>query len=251
MLTFARICIDINADKELPASIKLKSRNGNIYKILLEFPWNPLICTECKEHRHEKVTDEPIIEATLGSPSVRNLNAGNKFATLANDTTLIAISDIVQATTIRECAIGIEPQQDSLRFLQDKHHQIYEALVNTSEDECSNTIDSEVANDTTLVAISDIVQATTIRECAIGIEPQQDSLRFLQDKHHQIYEALVNTSEDECSNTIDSEVSREKENDFFNDHIILVTNQVEGTHPQDFVEVTSENLAVTPLINGD
>ncbi|KAF9618188.1 hypothetical protein IFM89_000657 [Coptis chinensis] len=127
-----------------------------------------------KEHRHEKVADEPIIEATLGSPSVRNLNAGNNFAALANDTTLVAISDIVQATTIRECVIGIEPQQDSLRFLQDKHHQMYEALVNTSEDECSNTIDGEV--------------------------------------------------------------SREKENEFFNDHIILATNQVEGTHPQDFVE---------------
>ncbi|KAF9613605.1 hypothetical protein IFM89_009431 [Coptis chinensis] len=46
------ICIDINAVKELSASIKLKSRSGNIYKFLLEFPWKPLICTKCKVFGH-------------------------------------------------------------------------------------------------------------------------------------------------------------------------------------------------------
>ncbi|KAF9587843.1 hypothetical protein IFM89_006097 [Coptis chinensis] len=80
--------------------------------------------------------------------------------------------------------------------------------------------------------------------CGMGIDP-------VTHRPCQMYEALVNTSEAECSNTINGEVSREKENEFFNDHIVLATNQVEGTHPQDSVEVTSQILAVTPLINGD
>ncbi|KAF9626369.1 hypothetical protein IFM89_032785 [Coptis chinensis] len=96
MLIFARICIDINADKELHASIKLKSRrcekqipkaahsaridqttrknDGNVKST--QGVWRK------KEHRHEKVADEPIIEATLGSPSVRNLNADNNLLPL-------------------------------------------------------------------------------------------------------------------------------------------------------------------------
>ncbi|KAF5205327.1 Rna exonuclease [Thalictrum thalictroides] len=53
MLTFARICVEISAENELPNEIKLKTSKGNTLTIPLEYTWKPDICTHCKMFGHK------------------------------------------------------------------------------------------------------------------------------------------------------------------------------------------------------
>ncbi|KAF5204612.1 zinc ion binding / nucleic acid binding protein [Thalictrum thalictroides] len=48
MLSFARICIEVDANKELPSSIPL----GPNRIVEVEYPWKPLICCKCKVFGH-------------------------------------------------------------------------------------------------------------------------------------------------------------------------------------------------------
>ncbi|KAF5192426.1 Mads-box transcription factor family protein [Thalictrum thalictroides] len=52
MLTFVRICIEVDATKELPLSIPIKTSSKS-YIIDVEYVWKPLLCTECKRLGHE------------------------------------------------------------------------------------------------------------------------------------------------------------------------------------------------------
>ncbi|KAF5188350.1 hypothetical protein FRX31_022063 [Thalictrum thalictroides] len=55
MLSFARICIEIEPESELPSSIPL----AHNVEIDLEYPWKPLICTKCKAFGHSTVKCSP------------------------------------------------------------------------------------------------------------------------------------------------------------------------------------------------
>ncbi|KAF5188412.1 zinc ion binding / nucleic acid binding protein [Thalictrum thalictroides] len=52
MLTYARICVEVSAEKELPLEIKMKVSSERTVIISLEYPWKPLICTRCKLFGH-------------------------------------------------------------------------------------------------------------------------------------------------------------------------------------------------------
>ncbi|KAF5197509.1 zinc ion binding / nucleic acid binding protein, partial [Thalictrum thalictroides] len=58
MLTFARICVDIKAEEELPSQITVKVSNKEVV-IPIEFPWKPLVCTKCKVFGHSTKNCEP------------------------------------------------------------------------------------------------------------------------------------------------------------------------------------------------
>ncbi|KAF5197200.1 hypothetical protein FRX31_013213, partial [Thalictrum thalictroides] len=52
MLTYARLCVEISADKKLPDEIKLKGQRGKTFIVDLEYPWKPLMCSQCKIFGH-------------------------------------------------------------------------------------------------------------------------------------------------------------------------------------------------------
>ncbi|KAF5186215.1 hypothetical protein FRX31_024197 [Thalictrum thalictroides] len=52
MLTFARICIEVSAEKELPDNITIKTNGGKELTITLEYPWRPLMCLKCHVFGH-------------------------------------------------------------------------------------------------------------------------------------------------------------------------------------------------------
>ncbi|KAF5186345.1 hypothetical protein FRX31_024067 [Thalictrum thalictroides] len=53
MLTFARICIDVDASKALPISIPIRTSQGKTNTIEVEYDWKPSICTTCKSFGYE------------------------------------------------------------------------------------------------------------------------------------------------------------------------------------------------------
>ncbi|KAL5712716.1 hypothetical protein ACHQM5_014860 [Ranunculus cassubicifolius] len=52
-LSYARINIEIDAEKELPTSYPLKVSPTMSAMIQIEYPWKPMICTHCKVFGHE------------------------------------------------------------------------------------------------------------------------------------------------------------------------------------------------------
>ncbi|CAL5409866.1 unnamed protein product [Camellia sinensis] len=51
-LTFARICIEVLANKEIPKSFKINLGYGDLYEIQVEVPWKPQRCDGCKTFGH-------------------------------------------------------------------------------------------------------------------------------------------------------------------------------------------------------
>ncbi|CAL5401263.1 unnamed protein product [Camellia sinensis] len=51
-LTFARICIEVPANKEIPKSFKINFGYGDPYEIQVEVPWKPQRCDGCKTFGH-------------------------------------------------------------------------------------------------------------------------------------------------------------------------------------------------------
>ncbi|KAL5718741.1 hypothetical protein ACHQM5_011611 [Ranunculus cassubicifolius] len=45
MLSFARVSVEICANKEIPERLKIKTKSGKVFIIPIELPWKPHVCT--------------------------------------------------------------------------------------------------------------------------------------------------------------------------------------------------------------
>ncbi|GAV88870.1 Exo_endo_phos domain-containing protein/DUF4283 domain-containing protein/zf-CCHC_4 domain-containing protein, partial [Cephalotus follicularis] len=52
MISFARICVEMNADRPFPDVIKSKRRSGAIVGVKVEYSWKPPVCERCKVFDH-------------------------------------------------------------------------------------------------------------------------------------------------------------------------------------------------------
>ncbi|GAV58143.1 DUF4283 domain-containing protein/zf-CCHC_4 domain-containing protein, partial [Cephalotus follicularis] len=55
-LSFARVCIDMEATSTFPDNIVLELEDGNTTNIGVEYPWRPASCTLCKVFDHSNKT---------------------------------------------------------------------------------------------------------------------------------------------------------------------------------------------------
>lgn len=55
-LTYAAVCVEVKPDKDLPTSIKLYvgRTEGDFKEVIVEYPWKPLICSDCCSFGHPK-----------------------------------------------------------------------------------------------------------------------------------------------------------------------------------------------------
>ena len=51
-LTYAKICVEIEASKNIPKSIEVELGNGSVISISVEVPWLPPKCSRCCIFRH-------------------------------------------------------------------------------------------------------------------------------------------------------------------------------------------------------
>ncbi|GAV87477.1 DUF4283 domain-containing protein [Cephalotus follicularis] len=51
-ICFARICVEMNADKPFPEVIKAKRMNGTIVEVRVDYSWKPPVCERCKVFDH-------------------------------------------------------------------------------------------------------------------------------------------------------------------------------------------------------
>ncbi|KAL5708961.1 hypothetical protein ACHQM5_019702 [Ranunculus cassubicifolius] len=70
MLTYARVCIEVTAAKELPEKVNLKTKSGKEFIIGVEYPWKPMVLGEMlvkkrpeKKKQHKKMALEELAEA--------------------------------------------------------------------------------------------------------------------------------------------------------------------------------------------
>ena len=54
-LSFARICIEVDANCEFPRSVLLNLGNGKFSNIRIEYPWVPQNCSHCKTFGHSRL----------------------------------------------------------------------------------------------------------------------------------------------------------------------------------------------------
>ncbi|GAV61624.1 DUF4283 domain-containing protein, partial [Cephalotus follicularis] len=52
MISFARICVEMTADKAFPDVIKTKRLSGEIGEVKVEYCWKPPVCERCKVFNH-------------------------------------------------------------------------------------------------------------------------------------------------------------------------------------------------------
>ena len=51
-LAFAKICVEVDANVEIPRFIEVKMQNGSIIAIKMEVPWRLQKCSQCKIFGH-------------------------------------------------------------------------------------------------------------------------------------------------------------------------------------------------------
>lgn len=51
-LAYAKVCVEIDVDKEVPCTVKLVMRDESISLISVEVPWFPVKCVTCKIFGH-------------------------------------------------------------------------------------------------------------------------------------------------------------------------------------------------------
>ncbi|KAF5193208.1 hypothetical protein FRX31_017205 [Thalictrum thalictroides] len=78
MLTYARICVEVEPMKELPNSIPL----GHDQTIKLDYPWKPLLCTTCSVFGH------PSSQCTPPPPKLNNNNTAWQTNPTTNNITI-------------------------------------------------------------------------------------------------------------------------------------------------------------------
>ncbi|KAF9626168.1 hypothetical protein IFM89_031295 [Coptis chinensis] len=235
MLSFARVGIEISAEKDLPSSLKIKANTNKVIFIHLEFTLKLLICIDCQMFGHNKAGCEsqlPKLKPKNNTITKENVENGEKSSSI--------------------------PQQVLSQGMIDSGSNSLPA--NGSQGRPSTTIASNqdnrfvaLANDTTDVDVQP--SATILGDCVIAVETEANLLEsppVLVNKHHHMYKALVDTNEDEYPYAIDEEDSNEKGiESVFKDHIIPdTTNRVESISSQS-AEVGYENIATTPSIHGD
>ncbi|GAV70483.1 DUF4283 domain-containing protein, partial [Cephalotus follicularis] len=52
MIRFARVCVEMKADKVFPDVIKVWRMNGDIGEVKIEYSWKPPVCEQCKVFDH-------------------------------------------------------------------------------------------------------------------------------------------------------------------------------------------------------
>ncbi|GAV89040.1 DUF4283 domain-containing protein, partial [Cephalotus follicularis] len=52
LISFARICVEMKADKDFPAVIKTRRSNGEVIEVKVEYSWRPPVCERCKVFDH-------------------------------------------------------------------------------------------------------------------------------------------------------------------------------------------------------
>ncbi|KAF9607977.1 hypothetical protein IFM89_003897 [Coptis chinensis] len=211
---------------------KIKVNTNNVIFIPLEFTWKALICIDCQMFGHSKAGCErqlpkskpknnTITKENVGNSEKRHVQQWKRKETKSAEGTGSAeLSNIVITSST--------PQQ---------------VLSQRVIDSGSNSLPAHGSQgrlSTTIVSNQEI-KANLL-----------ESPPILVNKHHHMYEALVDTNEAEYPYAINEKDSNEKEiENVFNDHIIPdTTNRVEGISSQS-VEVGYENMATTPLIYGD
>ena len=51
-LSFAKICIELEACQEVPNTVEVRLRDGSLASILVEVPWRPMKCLACNIFGH-------------------------------------------------------------------------------------------------------------------------------------------------------------------------------------------------------
>ena len=55
-LSYAKVCVEIEVNKEIPRSIEVELRNGRTVSVMVEVPWMPAKCSQCRIFGHgEKI----------------------------------------------------------------------------------------------------------------------------------------------------------------------------------------------------
>ncbi|GAV92701.1 LOW QUALITY PROTEIN: Exo_endo_phos domain-containing protein/DUF4283 domain-containing protein, partial [Cephalotus follicularis] len=52
LISFARICVEMMADKQFPEVIKTRRSNGTLVEVKVEYSWKPPVCDRCKVFDH-------------------------------------------------------------------------------------------------------------------------------------------------------------------------------------------------------
>ncbi|XVE55634.1 hypothetical protein DITRI_Ditri03aG0174400 [Diplodiscus trichospermus] len=62
-LAFAKVCIEIEASKDIPQAINVELRNGTIVQIYVDVPWMPMKCSHCAifGHGDKTCTKKPVM----------------------------------------------------------------------------------------------------------------------------------------------------------------------------------------------
>lgn len=79
-LSFAKICVEVDCSSPLPSSFDLKYDNGDMVEIRVQYPWKPMMCSDCMMFGHV-VSNCPKKVPSTGPEAVKaHVNLGKNVA---------------------------------------------------------------------------------------------------------------------------------------------------------------------------
>ena len=86
-LTFAKICIEIKATKDIPSAIEVRLQDGSIVSVSVEIPWRPLKCLHCVIFGHtEKACSQKPSMTKIWVPKGKTKKVDQEFVKKAEAT---------------------------------------------------------------------------------------------------------------------------------------------------------------------
>ncbi|XVF88326.1 hypothetical protein PTKIN_Ptkin19aG0040900 [Pterospermum kingtungense] len=67
-LAYAKVCIEIGIDQEIPNTVKVIMKDGSISHVLVHVPWYPQKCNTCKVFGHNDKTCSKAESKTAAAP---------------------------------------------------------------------------------------------------------------------------------------------------------------------------------------
>ena len=56
MLSFAKMCVEVEAFMEIPRFIEVELKGGYVVQVKVDIPWMPIKCSHCKNFGHGNKT---------------------------------------------------------------------------------------------------------------------------------------------------------------------------------------------------
>ncbi|XP_059636151.1 uncharacterized protein LOC132278375 [Cornus florida] len=101
-LSYARLCVEVDATKPFVESFQLKATNGIVFDIKAEYQWKPMVCSSCCCFGH--LSNVCPTKQTISRIAIENANQGKEWKAVQRSSQPIEVINVSHEDHITDVA---------------------------------------------------------------------------------------------------------------------------------------------------